>query len=191
VLGLIGKSWKDQGLLKGGAVVATVMSNMGLEAFLKGEGLRLERTAVGDRYVVESMRSNGFNLGGEQSGHIVLGGHATTGDGLVAALQVLGEMVLRDCPASKLLRVFDPYPQVLKNVRLAHKAQADALLEARAVTQAVADGEASFAGKGRVLLRKSGTEPLIRVMAEGEDAALVEKVVDEIIRAIEAEVADL
>jgi phosphoglucosamine mutase len=189
VLGLIGKSWNDQGLLKGGAVVSTVMSNMGLEAYLKGEGLQLVRTAVGDRYVVESMRANGYNLGGEQSGHIVLGGHATTGDGLVAALQVLGEMVLRDCPASKLLRVFDPYPQILKNVRLANKAQANALLEASSVTQAVRDGEAAFAGKGRVLLRKSGTEPLIRVMAEGEDAVLVERVVDQIVLAIETQAA--
>lgn len=190
VLGLIGKSWKDQGLLKGDAVVATVMSNMGLEAFLKGEGLRLERTAVGDRYVVEEMRARGFNLGGEQSGHIILGGHATTGDGLVAALQVLGEMVLRDCPASKLLRVFDPYPQVLKNVKLAHRAQADALIDAPKVRQAVADGEARFNGKGRILLRKSGTEPLIRVMAEGEDATLVGSVVDDIIDAIHAQTAD-
>lgn len=189
VLGLIGKSWKDQGLLKGGAVVATVMSNMGLESFLKAEGLALERTAVGDRYVVERMREAGFNLGGEQSGHIVLGDHATTGDGLVAALQVLGEMVLRDCPASKLLRVFEPYPQLLKNVRLRDKSQADQLLDDAQVKQAVLDCDAAFAGKGRILLRKSGTEPLVRVMAEGEDKALVEKAVATIVAAIETAAA--
>ena len=189
VLGLIGKSWKDQGLLKGGAVVATVMSNMGLESFLKAEGLALERTAVGDRYVVERMREAGFNLGGEQSGHIVLGDHATTGDGLVAALQVLGEMVLRDCPASKLLRVFEPYPQLLKNVRLRDKSQADQLLDDAQVKQAVLDCDAAFAGKGRILLRKSGTEPLVRVMAEGEDKALVEKAVATNVAAIETAAA--
>jgi phosphoglucosamine mutase len=185
VLGLIGKSWHDQSLLTGGAVVATVMSNMGLEKFLEGHGLRLERTAVGDRYVVERMRSDGFNLGGEQSGHIVLGGHATTGDGLVAALQVLAEMVVRDRPASELLKVFDTYPQLLKNVRLSDKATADAVLAGQTVSDIVADGEGRLNGKGRILLRKSGTEPLIRVMAEGEDDALVRQVVDDIVAVIE------
>lgn len=185
VLGLIGKSWKDRGVLEGGAVVATVMSNMGLEKFLEGEGLKLVRTAVGDRYVVECMRTEGYNLGGEQSGHIVLGGHATTGDGLVAALQVLAEMVERDQPASKVLRVFEPLPQVLRNVRVADKAVAGRLLEAEVVTRAVAEGEACLNGRGRILLRKSGTEPLIRVMAEGEDEALVDRVVGDICGVIE------
>lgn len=191
VLGLIGKAWKDRGLLHGGAVVATVMSNMGLAKFLEAEGLDLVRTAVGDRYVVERMRADGFNLGGEQSGHIILGGHATTGDGLVAALQVLGEMVQRDLPASKVLRVFTPYPQTLKNVRLENKALADQLIEHPVVQQAVSDGETRFNGEGRVLLRKSGTEPLIRVMAEGTDKGLVEAVVGDIVSAIEGAVASV
>lgn len=186
VLGLIGASWQARGVLTGGGVVATVMSNMGLEIYLKDLGLDLIRTAVGDRYVVERMRANGYNLGGEQSGHIVLGGYATTGDGLIAALQVLAEMVERDRPASEILRVFDAYPQTLKNVRLANKATADALLKAPEVLAAVQSAEGTFKGKGRVLLRKSGTEPLIRVMAEGEDAAKVEKAVDEIVAVIEA-----
>ncbi len=191
LLGLIGRSWKERGVLRGGAVVATVMSNMGLAKFLEAQGLDLVRTAVGDRYVVERMRGDGFNLGGEQSGHIVLGGHATTGDGLVAALQVLGEMVKREQPASKLLRVFDPYPQTLRNVRLEKKALADQLIDDAAVQQAVADGEARFKGEGRVLLRKSGTEPLIRVMAEGLDQALVDNVVGDIVTAIEGAVATI
>lgn len=191
VLGLIGKAWKENGQLEGGAVVATVMSNMGLAKYLESEGIGLVRTAVGDRYVVECMRNDGYNLGGEQSGHIVLGGHATTGDGLVAALQVLGDMVQRGQPASKILRVFEPYPQTLKNVRLENKAQADQLLEHPSVQQSVTDGEARFNGEGRVLLRKSGTEPLIRVMAEGVDQELVDAVVGDIVFAIESAAANV
>jgi phosphoglucosamine mutase len=189
VLGLIGKAWKERGTLDGGAVVATVMSNMGLAKFLEAEGIDLRRTAVGDRYVVECMRAEGFNLGGEQSGHIVLGGHATTGDGLVAALQVLAEMVQRRQAASKVLRVFTAYPQTLRNVRLRDKGQAEHLLQDAGVARAVAAGEERFNGEGRVLLRKSGTEPLIRVMAEGLDQGLVDAVVDDIVTAIEAAAA--
>lgn len=189
VLGLIGASWQSRQELAGGAVVATVMSNMGLEKYLEGLGLSLIRTAVGDRYVVERMRADGYNLGGEQSGHIVLGGHATTGDGLIAALQVLAEMVERERAASEILRVFQPYPQLLKNIRLADKATADGLLVVPSVADAVRDGEARFGGKGRVLLRKSGTEPLIRVMAEGEDEAMVASVVHDIVAVIETAAA--
>ncbi|MGC2854454.1 phosphoglucosamine mutase [Novispirillum sp. DQ9] len=190
VLGLIGRSWKERGTLTGGGVVATVMSNMGLEKYLQGHGLDLIRTNVGDRYVVERMRADGYNLGGEQSGHIVLGGHATTGDGLVAALQVLAEMVSRGDAASKVLRVFDPFPQLLRNIRVADKALADSLLGADSVARAVEQGIARFAGSGRVLLRKSGTEPLIRVMAEGENKALVDDVVAEICDTIERAAAE-
>ncbi|MFA7431157.1 MAG: phosphoglucosamine mutase, partial [Rhodospirillaceae bacterium] len=176
--------------LTGGAVVATVMSNMGLEKYLERHGLGLIRTAVGDRYVVERMRADGYNLGGEQSGHIVLGGHATTGDGLVAALQVLAEMVERGEQASKVLRVFDPFPQLLRNIRVADKALADSLIAADTVAEAVRAGEARFGGQGRVLLRKSGTEPLIRVMAEGENQDLVDDVVAEICDAIQRTAAE-
>ncbi len=190
LLGLIGQSLKARGELTGGAVVATVMSNMGLEKFLEAQGLDLIRTAVGDRYVVERMRADGFNLGGEQSGHIVLGSHATTGDGLVAALQVLAEMIKRGQPASKVLRVFDPFPQLLRNIRVADKALADSLIVSDSVTRAVQDGEKRFAGKGRVLLRKSGTEPLIRVMAEGENQDLVDAVVGEICDTIQRAAAE-
>ena len=189
VLGLIGRSWHQRGDLNGGAVVATVMSNMGLEAFLQDHGVRLERTNVGDRYVVERMRVNGFNLGGEQSGHIILGGHATTGDGLVAALQVLAEMMAQDKPASRVLRVFDPFPQKLENIRVTDKALAAEVLQRETVLKAVLDHEGRFKGRGRVLLRKSGTEPLIRVMAEGEDQGLVEDVVATLCTVIEREAA--
>lgn len=190
LLGLIGHSLQARGELTGGAVVATVMSNMGLEKYLEGHGLDLIRTAVGDRYVVERMRADGFNLGGEQSGHIVLGSHATTGDGLVAALQVLAEMIKRGQPASKVLRVFDPFPQLLRNIQVADKALADSLIVADSVARAVQDGEKRFAGKGRVLLRKSGTEPLIRVMAEGEDQDLVDSVVGDICDTIQRAAAE-
>lgn len=186
VLGLIGRSWKNRGELEGGAVVATVMSNLGLAKFLEREGLRLERTAVGDRYVVERMRTDGYNLGGEQSGHIVLGTHATTGDGTVAALQVLAELVQSDRPASEMLRVFEPCPQLLRNVRVSDKATADALLKGEALAAAVAGWEERLGTSGRILLRKSGTEPLIRVMAEAEDSAVVEDVVSDLCGIIEA-----
>ena len=182
LMALIGASWAESGKLTGGGVVATVMSNLGLERFMEGRGLRLVRAAVGDRYVLEEMRAGGYNVGGEQSGHIILSDHATTGDGLVAALQVLAVLVESDKPASELLRQFDALPQVLKNVRFAGGAP----LESAGVRSAIADGEARLAGTGRLLIRKSGTEPLIRVMAEGEDAALVEQVVDDICAAVKA-----
>jgi phosphoglucosamine mutase len=174
VLGLIARSWNLAGKLTGGGVVATVMSNLGLERFLGGCGLTLHRTAVGDRYVVEKMRADGLNIGGEQSGHMILSDYATTGDGLLAALQVLAVLVEEGRPASEACRVFTALPQVLKNVRFAGASP----LEAPAVRGAIADAEATLAGTGRLLIRKSGTEPVVRVMAEGEDRALVERIVD-------------
>ena len=180
IMGLIGASWARQGRLKGGGVVATVMSNLGLERFLEGEGLRLERTKVGDRYVLERMKEGGFNVGGEQSGHMILSDHATTGDGTLAALQVLAELVTADKPASALLHQFDPVPQLLKNVRFAGGKP----LDDTKVQAAIAEGEAALAGKGRLVIRASGTEPVIRVMAEGDDAGQVEQVVDMICDAV-------
>jgi len=182
LMALVVTDWAKRGLLKGGGLVATVMSNLGLERYLHGQGLTLERTAVGDRYVLEAMRARGFNIGGEQSGHIILSDHATTGDGLVAALQILSVLVTSRRPASELLHLFDPLPQLLKNVRFAGGAP----LEAEAVKRVIAAGEARLNGTGRLLIRKSGTEPLIRVMAEGEDIGLVTEVVDEICAAVVA-----
>ncbi len=180
IMALIGTSWAEQGLLRGGGVVATVMSNLGLERHLQSKGLTLERTKVGDRYVLERMKSGGFNVGGEQSGHMILSDHATTGDGTVAALQVLAELVKAGKPASELLHQFDAVPQLLKNVRFAG---GEPLADA-AVKAAIADGEAALAGKGRLVIRASGTEPLIRVMAEGDDADQVTAVVDMICDAV-------
>ncbi len=158
------------------------MSNLGLERFLQGIGLDLFRANVGDRYVLEMMRARGLNVGGEQSGHIILSDYATTGDGLVAALQVLSVLVATGKPASQVLNLFDTLPQLLKNVRFGGGAP----LEAASVKAAIAAGEARLKGSGRLLIRKSGTEPLIRVMAEGEDIALVTDVVDEICAAVAA-----
>ena len=186
IMALIGASWARQGRLKGGGVVATVMSNLGLERFLEGEGLGLERTQVGDRYVLERMRSGGFNVGGEQSGHMILSDHATTGDGTLAALQVLAELVTAGRPASELLHQFDPVPQLLKNVRFAGGKP----LESAPVQAAIAEGEAALAGRGRLVIRASGTEPVIRVMAEGDDAGQVEQVVDMICDAVRAATED-
>jgi phosphoglucosamine mutase len=182
LMALIGSSWAKAGLLRGGGIVATVMSNLGLERFLGGQGIALHRTKVGDRYVVEAMRAGGFNVGGEQSGHIIMTDHATTGDGLVAALQVLAGLVEAGKPASELLHLFDPLPQVLKNVRFSGGAP----LEDAKVKAAIAEAEARIDGTGRLLIRKSGTEPLIRVMAEGEDETLVARVVDDICEAVKA-----
>ncbi|MFS0738547.1 phosphoglucosamine mutase [Sphingomonas sp. 1P06PA] len=180
LMALIGASWGRTGQLKGGGIVATVMSNLGLERYLAGHGLALHRTAVGDRYVVEAMRAQGFNVGGEQSGHIILSDHATTGDGLVAALQVLAELVEQGRRSSELLRQFDPLPQLLKNVRF----KGGAPLEDAKVKASIADAERRLEGSGRLVIRKSGTEPLIRVMAEGEDSGLVTELVDEICAAV-------
>ncbi|MBA3942048.1 MAG: phosphoglucosamine mutase [Sphingopyxis sp.] len=185
IMALIGASWARQGRLTGGGVVATVMSNLGLERFLQGEGLALERTKVGDRYVLERMKSGGFNVGGEQSGHMILSDHATTGDGTLAALQVLAELVAAGKSASDLLHQFDPVPQLLKNVRFSGGKP----LDDGQVKAAIAEGEAALDGRGRLVIRPSGTEPLIRVMAEGDDAGEVERVVDMICDAVRAAAA--
>lgn len=185
IMALLAARWAEEGRLAGGALVATVMSNLGLERFLQGRGLRLERTAVGDRYVVERMREGGFNLGGEQSGHIVMTDYATTGDGLVAGLQFLAEMVRTGRPASELTRSFETVPQLLKNVRFSAGARP---LEVESVQEVIRASEQRIEGLGRILIRKSGTEPLIRVMAECEDEVLLAAVVDEIVGAVEAAV---
>ena len=180
IMALIATSWQRRGLLKGDGIVATVMSNLGLERYLSAAGLTLFRTAVGDRYVLEAMRRDGFNVGGEQSGHLILSDYATTGDGLMAALQVLAELVVSRKPASELLRCFEPLPQKLQNVRF----KAGAPLETEGVKVAIAAAESQLAGTGRLVIRKSGTEPLIRVMAEGEDPRLVQQVVDDVCEAV-------
>ena len=185
IMALFAARWAEEGRLNGGTLVATVMSNLGLERFLHARGLRLERTAVGDRYVVEAMRRGGWNLGGEQSGHIVMTDYATTGDGLFAGLQFLAEMARTGQPASALVRQFDTVPQMLKNVRFEAGRKP---LEAEAVKAVIRANEVRIAGKGRILIRKSGTEPLIRVMAECEDEAMLADVVGEIVRAVEAAV---
>ena len=182
LMAVIAASWQASGRLTGGGLVATVMSNLGLERYLGGLGLSLERTAVGDRHVLERMRTGGFNVGGEQSGHIIMSDYATTGDGLVAALQILAVLVAEARPASEVLHRFDALPQLLKNVRFGGGAPLD---DAK-VKAVIADAEARLNGHGRLLIRKSGTEPLIRVMAEGEDEALVEAVVDEVCAAVSA-----
>ena len=182
LMALIATELQAAGQLRGGGVVATVMSNLGLERYLGRIGLTLERTKVGDRYVLERMREGGFNLGGEQSGHMILADHGTTGDGLVAALQVLAALVRSGKKASELLHLFDRVPQLLKNVRYAGGAP----LEAATVKSAIADAETELNGSGRLVIRPSGTEPVIRVMAEGDDAARVERVVDSICDAVKA-----
>ncbi len=183
IMALIGKDWARRGQLTGGGVVATVMSNLGLERALKADGLTLERTQVGDRYVMERMRSGGFNLGGEQSGHIILSDFSTTGDGLLAALQVVAVMVQSNQPMSALARQFEPVPQLLENVRFSKGAKP---LDNDKVKDAISAAEARLNGSGRVLVRASGTEPLIRVMAEGDDEALVAQLVGEIAGAVKA-----
>jgi phosphoglucosamine mutase len=180
VMALVARTWHARQQLTGGGVVATVMSNLGLERYLEGIGLDLVRTQVGDRYVLEHMRKHGYNVGGEQSGHIILSEYATTGDGLIAALQVLAARVEGGVALSEIGRAFTPYPQILRNVAI----NGGAPLETDGVKQAIADGEASLGNEGRVLIRPSGTEPVIRVMAEGQDEAQVGAVVDTIIGAI-------
>ena len=180
LMGLIARSWRQAGRLAGGGIVATVMSNLGLERYLTNLGIGFARTQVGDRYVVEEMRAMGRNLGGEQSGHIIMTDYTTTGDGIVAALQVLSVLVQSDAPASEVCRVFDPLPQVLRSVPING---ADPM-GADSVKAAVAEAEAALANTGRLLIRKSGTEPLIRVMAEGEDAGMVGRIVDDLARQI-------
>jgi len=180
LMGAIAGAWHRAGLLRGTSVVATVMSNLGLEEYLSGLGLDLERTQVGDRYVVERMVAGGFNLGGEQSGHIVLSDYATTGDGLIAALQVLAVLVGEGGVASKVLRPFEPRPQRLKNVPVG---KGDPL-KAATVKQAIAAAEARLGASGRLLIRSSGTEPVVRVMAEGPDEAVISGVVDDVAEVI-------
>ena len=182
IMAIIAGAFAKAGALKGGGVVATVMSNLGLERQLNTLGLSLERTAVGDRYVMQRMREGGFNVGGEQSGHLILSDFSTTGDGLIAALQVLAVMVESDQPMSALGRQFEPVPQLLENVRFAGGKP----LEAQAVKEAIAEGENQLNGAGRIVVRASGTEPLIRIMAEGDDPALVKKVVTSIASAVKA-----
>ena len=176
LMALITKSLHERGHLKGGGLVATVMSNLGLERFLSARGLSLARTKVGDRYVVEHMRAHGFNVGGEQSGHIILSDFSTTGDGLLAALQVLAEVKRAGKPVSEVCKMFEPVPQVLKNVKF----KSGKPLDNAQVKSAIADATSRLGNTGRLVIRPSGTEPLIRVMAEGDDARLVNAVVDEL-----------
>ncbi len=182
IMALIGSQWAKQGRLTGGGVVGTVMSNLGLERFLDAKGLSLVRTKVGDRYVLEAMKAGGYNVGGEQSGHMILLDHATTGDGTIAALQVLAALVKSGGKASEVLHLFDPVPQLLKNVRYADGNP----LEENRVKDAIAAAKGELGGSGRLVIRKSGTEPLIRVMAEGDDASQVETVVESICEAVKA-----
>ena len=183
IMAIIAGAWAAEDRLTGGGIVATVMSNLGLERFMTDKGLTLERTPVGDRAVMERMRGGGFNLGGEQSGHVILSDFSTTGDGLIAALQVLAVLVQSGKPMSALARQFEPVPQRLENVRFAKGGKP---LENDKVKAAIADAEARLNGSGRVLVRASGTEPLIRVMAEGDDKALVDQLVKDIAGAVKA-----
>ncbi len=183
LMALVAKGCQTASRLQGGGLVATVMSNLGLERWLAANGMTLRRTPVGDRYVVETMRAEGFNVGGEQSGHIVLSDYSTTGDGLIAALQVLAEIVRAGRPASEVTHLFERLPQVLRSVRYAAGQQP---LEAASVKAAIQDGEAALHGRGRLLIRKSGTEPVVRVMAEGEDEGAVTLVVERICAALAA-----
>jgi phosphoglucosamine mutase len=181
IMGLVTDDWQRREMLSAPGIVATIMSNLGLERHLMDQGLSLARTQVGDRYVVEHMRRHGYNLGGEQSGHMVLSDFSTTGDGLIAGLQVLAAMKQAERPVSDLARVFEPVPQILENVRFSNGAP----LEHDDVKKAIAAGEAKLGNQGRLVIRKSGTEPLIRVMGEGDDAALVQNVVAEIVGSIQ------
>lgn len=180
LLAVIGQSWKEDGRLAKPGVVATVMSNLGLERFLAGEGIALLRTPVGDRYVLEQMLKDGYNVGGESSGHIILSDFNTTGDGFVAALQVLAMVQKLGRPVSEVCHRFDPLPQILKNVRY----RSGRPLDDSGVISAIQDGEKRLNGHGRLLIRPSGTEPVIRVMGEGDDHDVVEEVVDSIVDAL-------
>lgn len=181
LMALVTTNWARHDRLKGGGLVATVMSNLGLERFLESHQLHLERTKVGDRYVLETMRARGYNVGGEQSGHMILSDYCTTGDGLVAALQVLAVLVEEQRPASEVLKLFEPLPQLLKNVRF----NGGAPLENDKVRSAIAKAELRLGNRGRILIRKSGTEPVIRVMAEGEDETLIASLVEDICEAVQ------
>ncbi len=181
LMATVAHSWKEEDRLSTDGVVATIMSNLGFERFLEGIGLSLARTPVGDRYVVDHMRRHGYNVGGEQSGHIILSDYSTTGDGLVAALQVLAVVKKSNRPISEVCNLFEPLPQVLKNVRT----KASDALEKDQVIKAIASGEETLGETGRIVIRKSGTEPVIRVMAEGDDPVIVERIVDDIVDVLE------
>jgi len=183
LMAVVAQSWKEDDRLSKPGIVATIMSNLGLERYLESIGLTLARTAVGDRYVLEHMREHGFNVGGEQSGHIILSDYSTTGDGLVSALQILAVVQRSGKPVSDVCHRFEPYPQVLKNVRFSGGKP----LESDHVRKAIADAEASLGKGGRLVIRPSGTEPLIRVMGEGEDSEAVENAVDVVCAAISAQ----
>ncbi len=180
LMAVIATSWRSEGLLTGPGVVATIMSNLGLERYLGGLGLSLARTAVGDRYVLEHMREHGFNLGGEQSGHIILSDYSTTGDGLIAALQLMAVVQRSDKPVSEVCHCFEPLPQILKNVRY----KSGQPLQTNSVVSAIDDARRRLGNGGRLVIRPSGTEPVIRVMAEGDDRVLVESVVDDVVEAV-------
>ena len=182
LMGLIASQWSSKGKLANNTLVATVMSNMGLERYLNTLDIKLLRTNVGDRYVVEAMRKFGYNLGGEQSGHIVMTDYATTGDGLMAALQFLNALVESKCTSSELIKVFDPMPQLLRNVRLNNSESLDNLK----VKESIKAGENAFGDIGRILIRKSGTEPLLRVMGECEDPKLLKAVIGNIVETVDA-----
>jgi phosphoglucosamine mutase len=184
LMAMIVQGFAKDGRLSGGGLVATVMSNLGLERFAEGLGLRMARTKVGDRYVIERMRADGINVGGEQSGHIILSDYATTGDGLLAALQVLAGALQAQKPMSEVTRLFEPYPQMLRNVRYAREAGDP--LQRDPVRRAIAGAEAALGRDGRIVIRASGTEPVIRVMAEASDPVLVQRSVDDIVAALEA-----
>jgi phosphoglucosamine mutase len=180
LMAMIAMNCQAAGMLKGGGIVATDMSNMGLEKFLASKKLKLERTKVGDRYVVERMREGGYNVGGEQSGHIILSDHATTGDGIIAALQVLAYMRQDGRPLSKCSKLFTPMPQILKNVPY----KGTSPLKKAEVQKAIESARQTLGSTGRVFIRESGTEPLIRVMAEGENHQQIEKVTEELARVL-------
>ncbi|NEU11477.1 phosphoglucosamine mutase [Methylobacterium sp. BTF04] len=180
LMAVVARSWQDDDRLTRPGLVATIMSNLGLERFLEGLGLSLARTAVGDRYVLEHMREHGYNLGGEQSGHIIMSDYATTGDGLVAALQVLSVVKRSDRPVSEVCHCFDPLPQILRNVRY----RSGHPLQQETVVTAIAQARARLGNDGRLVIRPSGTEPVIRVMAEGDDRVLVSDVVDSVVEAV-------
>ena len=180
LLAVIAESWKQDGRLQRPGVVSTVMSNLGLERYLGGLGIELVRTPVGDRYVLEQMRAHGYNIGGEPSGHIILSDYTTTGDGFIAALQVLAVVKRGDKPVSELCHRFEPLPQILKNVRY----QTGKPMESAAVRSAIASAEKKLGRGGRLIVRPSGTEPVIRVMGEGDDRNLVESVVDDVVEAL-------
>ena len=182
LMAVVAQDWREDGKLSRPGIVATVMSNLGLERYLASIGLSLARTPVGDRYVLEHMREHGYNLGGEQSGHMILSDYCTTGDGLVAAMQVMAVVKRRAKPVSAVCHAFDPLPQVLKNVRFSGGKP----LELESVTKAIQAAKQKLGNEGRLVIRPSGTEPVIRVMAEGDDRALIETIVDDVCEAVSA-----